>query len=121
MRYVAKDGDTVWPAAVAQFEFADDDPLRCPACARRLRKRLQRVSGIEAIGISVARQRISIGYNTVLLDADDLGEKLAELGHVVRPARKARYIVTSGITSHCIDGVTPSSQSPSDTRSIDSA
>ena len=67
----------------------------CAACARRLRRRLRRVCGIEDIRISVARQRIAIGYNTVFLDSDGLGEKLAELGHVVRPLASSAGLHTS--------------------------
>ena len=75
----------VWPAAIAHFDFAEDDPLRRPACTRRLRRHLQRTCGVETVTISVARQGITIGFNPVFLDPDALGEKLAELGHVVRP------------------------------------
>ena len=70
---------------VARFEFVEDNRLECGDCARRLRRTLQRVPGIEEISISVRRQRVSIGYHTALLDRDALGERLAELGHVVRP------------------------------------
>lgn len=73
----------------ASFEFVEDDPLQCPHCARRLRRALQRVHGIEAVAISIEKQWISITFNAVLLDCDTLGEKLADLGHVVKPAGQA--------------------------------
>lgn len=73
----------------ASFEFVEDDPLQCPHCARRLRRALQRVPGIEAVAISIEKQWISITFNAVLLDCDTLGEKLADLGHVVKPAGQA--------------------------------
>jgi len=75
--------------AFAAFEFVEDDPLRGRKCAARIRRALQHVCGIEAVTIDVRRQRISIMYNPILLDGDWLGEKLADLGHVVRPARRA--------------------------------
>lgn len=73
----------------ASFEFVEDDPLQCPHCARRLRRALHRMPGIEAVAISIEKQWISITFNAVLLDSDTLGEKLADLGHVVKPARQA--------------------------------
>lgn len=75
--------------ASASFAFVEDDPLRCRDSARRLRRALQRVPGIEAVAISIEKQRVSIAYNGSLLDPDTLGEKLADLGHVVRPAGQA--------------------------------
>lgn len=69
---------------IAHFQFVEDCRLECPTCAHRLRRALQRVSGIEEIRISVNRQRISIGYNGILIDYDALGEKLADFGYVVR-------------------------------------
>lgn len=73
----------------ASFAFVEDDPLQCDQCTRRLREALQRVPGIEAVSISIEEQWIAIRFNPVLLDSDTLGEKLADLGHVVRPAGKA--------------------------------
>lgn len=70
---------------VARFEFIEEERLECATCARRLRRALQRVSGIEEVSISVQQQRLSVAYNPVLLDRDSIGEKLADLGHVVRP------------------------------------
>lgn len=75
--------------ACASFEFVEDDPLQCAHYARRLRRALQRIAGIEALAISIEKQWISITYNPILLDSDTLGEKLADLGHVVRPAGQA--------------------------------
>lgn len=37
------------------------------------------------ISISVTQQRILIGFNPVFLEYDAIGEKLADLGYVVRP------------------------------------
>lgn len=76
--------------AFAAFEFVADDPLQGHEAAARIRRALQRVCGIEAVTIDVRGQRISITYNPILLDGDWLGEKLADLGHVVRPALRAR-------------------------------
>lgn len=75
--------------AFAAFEFVEDDPLQGRESGARIRRALQRVCGIEAVTIDVRGQRISITYNPILLDGDWLGEKLADLGHVVRPALRA--------------------------------
>lgn len=71
-----------------KLDFVEDSPLPCTTCARRLRRALEGVRGIEEISISICHQQIAIGYNMVLLDCDDLGEILADLGYVVRPARR---------------------------------
>ena len=75
--------------ASASFEFVEDDQLQCARCERRLRRALQRVPGIEALTISIDKQSIGIAFNPVLIDSDTLGETLADLGHVVRPAPQA--------------------------------
>ncbi|HWA38279.1 MAG TPA: hypothetical protein VG873_10480 [Burkholderiales bacterium] len=75
--------------ARAAFEFVEDDPLQGRECAMRIRRALERVCGVEGITIDVRKQRISITYNPILLDGDWLGEKMADLGHVVRPAFRA--------------------------------
>lgn len=81
--------------AFATFAFVEDDPLQGRESAARIRRALQRVCGIEAVTIDVRRQRISITYNPILLDGDWLGEKLADLGHVVRPAFRAGSTASS--------------------------
>ena len=69
----------------ARFQFCDDCPVGCQSCARQLRRALEQVAGIEEIAISVKHQRITIGYSPIFLDYDSIGEKLADLGYVVRP------------------------------------
>jgi copper chaperone CopZ len=69
---------------VVCFGVLQDSPLTCRRCARRLRRALAHVPGIEKIGVSLRYQRLAIGYNPVLLDEDDLVQRLAELGFGVR-------------------------------------
>lgn len=76
--------------STACFEFSDDCGLRCQTCARRLRRALERVSGIEDIRMSVKHQRLCIAFNPVLLESDAIGELLAELEYVVLPCRCER-------------------------------
>lgn len=45
--------------ACASFELVEDDPLQCAHCARCLRRALQRLPGIEAVTISIEKQRIA--------------------------------------------------------------
>jgi hypothetical protein len=54
--------------------------------ALRLRRALESTCGVEAISISIKRQVIWIEHNPLFLDADAIGEKLARLGFVIRPA-----------------------------------
>lgn len=58
--------------------------------ARHVRRELERTCGVEAITISVKRQLIVVDYNSLYLDGDALGEKMADLGFVVRPVKEAK-------------------------------
>lgn len=71
---------------LVEFEVIGEDSFPDARRARRVCRSLARVMGIEDVAVSHEAQRIFVAFNPVLITADDLGERFAMLGYVVRQA-----------------------------------
>lgn len=69
---------------LVEFELMGEDTCLSAHCAQSLVRSLERVMGIEDITLSCETQRILLVFHPGLITVNDLGEKLAELGYVVR-------------------------------------
>ena len=62
------------------FTVTGEEKLHCSGCETRVRFALQRMPGVEHVAANAETQRVAVTFDPALLTADQLRERLKEIG-----------------------------------------
>ncbi len=66
------------------FEVIGDQRLNCEKCERRVARLLTPVQGVQQVRAQALDQRIEVLFDTVVVEAAALAERLGEVGYQTR-------------------------------------
>jgi copper chaperone len=66
------------------FEVIGDQRLHCEGCERRVKRLLKALQGVGQVRAQVHNQRIEVLFDTAVLEATALAERLGEAGYETR-------------------------------------
>jgi copper chaperone len=66
------------------FEVIGDQRLDCESCERRVERLLKALQGVGQVRAHAHNQRIEVLFDTAVLEATALAERLAEAGYKTR-------------------------------------
>lgn len=77
-------------ARTLDFTVIGEETLHCASCEQRVDKALRRVPGVQAVQANSETQRIRVTIDPAELDAEQVREKLRQIGYEVTSAPASR-------------------------------
>ena len=68
----------------ATFEVTGDQRLHCEGCEQRVERLLKAVPGVGQVRAQARTQRIDVLFDTAVLDAAAIAERIAKAGYQTR-------------------------------------